>query len=183
MGVRLLLADDDARVRALFATLLGAVAGVGSVVEAEDGTQAVEAADDGRVDVAVLDMNMPRLDGIEAARSLRALRPSMPIALHSSDPELLHTRAAGLGLPLFDKTDLDRLLAWVEQQAERLAQQGPATVAPLTRKLDLCCAACGYGIVSREPPTRCPMCGKDAVWAEPTGWASRRAALDQRRAG
>ena len=70
-------------------------------------------------------MNMPRLDGVEAARRLRALQPTLPIALHSSDPELLRQRAAGLGLPLFDKIDFDRLLAWVEQQANASAAGGP----------------------------------------------------------
>src|SRR5688572_15117267 len=110
-GVRLLLADDDAGVRELFATLLRATPGVGSVVEAEDGADALVLARGGRVDVAVLDMNMPRLDGIEAARRLRALQPTTAIALHSSDAEQLRRRAADLGLPLFDKIDFDRLLA------------------------------------------------------------------------
>ena len=182
-GVRLLLADDDAGVRAIFATLLRAAAGVGSVVEAEDGTEALALARGGHLDIAVLDMNMPLLDGIEAARRLRTLQPTLPIALHSSDPDLLRQRAAGLELPLFDKIDFDRLLSWVEQQAKASAAHGHQTVAPLARKLDLCCDLCGYGIVSRLPPTRCPMCGGDTVWAEPTSWGSRRAALHERRAG
>ena len=182
-GVRLLLADDDARVRALIATLLRAAAGVGSVVEARDGTEALALASGGRLDVAVLDMNMPRLDGVEAARRLRALQPTLRIALHSSDPELLRRRAAGLELPLFDKIDFDRLLAWVEQQAKASAAHGPQTVAPLARKLDLCCDRCGYDIVSRLPPARCPMCGGETVWAEPTSWGARRAALHERRVG
>lgn len=182
-GVRLLLADDDASVRTMLATLLRAAAGVGSVVEAGDGAEAVALAIGGRLDVAVLDMNMPRLDGIEAARRLRALQPTLPIALHSSDPELLRRRAASLELPLFDKIDVHRLLAWVEQQAKAAAGHDHRTVAPLARKLDLCCDLCGYGIVSRMPPTRCPMCGEDTVWMEPTSWGSRRAALHERRAG
>lgn len=181
-GVRLLLADDDAGVRALIATLLRAAPGVGSVVEAEDGAEAIALAHGGRFDVAVLDMNMPRLDGIEAARRLRALQPTMAIALHSSDVEQLRERAADLGLPLFDKIDFDRVLAWVEQQATASAALGYEAVARLAPKLDLCCERCGYGIVSRLPPTRCPMCGGDAVWAEPPGWG-RAGQLHERRAG
>ena len=178
-GVRLLLAEDDAGVRALFAKLLRATPGVGSVVEAEDGAEALALAHGRRVDVAVLDMNMPRLDGIEAARRLRALQPTMSIALHSSDVEQLRQRAADLGLPLFDKIDFDRLLAWVEQQAKASAAHG-YEVAPLAPRIDLCCERCGYGIVSRLPPTRCPMCGGDAVWAEPPGWCH---AGQERRVG
>jgi CheY-like chemotaxis protein len=182
-GVRLLLADDDAGVRALIAALLREAPGIGLVVQAEDGTEALALADAYLIDVAVLDMNMPRLDGIEAARRLRALRPTMPIALQSSDIEQLSRRAADLGLPLFDKVDFDALLAWVEKQARVPAAHGHQSIAPLARTLDLCCDLCGYGIVSRSPPMRCPMCGGDAVWAKPSGWDCRRAALHERRAG
>lgn len=182
-GARLLLADDDPRVRGALATLLRAAAGVGSVIEAEDGAEALSLASGGLVDIVLLDMNMPRVDGIEAARRLRALQPTLPIALHSSDPELLRQRAAGLELPVFDKIDFDHVLAWVEQQANTPAAGGHGRVAPMARKRDLCCDLCGYGIVSRVPPGRCPMCGGGAVWAEPPSWGSRRAALQERRAG
>ena len=177
-GARVLVADDDERVRTMFATLLRAIAGVVSVIEAQDGAEAVELARERRLDIAVLDLNMPCVDGVEAAIRLRALHPSLRIALHSSDPELLGQRAAGLGLSLFDKVDFDRLHAWVERHAQDAsANDAGATVAPLAPKLDLCCSLCGYGIVSRVPPARCPMCGREAVWDEPPGWALRRAAL------
>jgi CheY-like chemotaxis protein len=120
-GVRVLLADDDAGVRAMFARLLRATVGITSVIEAEDGAEAIALAPERGLDIAVLDMNMPRMDGIEAALRLRVLQPSLPIALHSSDPELLRQRAAGLELPLFDKIDFGGLLAWVERQARASA--------------------------------------------------------------
>jgi len=180
-GACLLVADDDPGARTMFATLLRATAGVTSVIEAEDGAEAVQFARGRRLDIAVLDMNMPRLDGIETALRLRALQPSLQIALHSSDPELLRQRAAGLELPLFDKVDFDRLLAWVERQAETtFAASGSAADEP---NLELSCTRCGYGIVSRLPPARCPMCGGAPVWVEPLGWTSRRAAADERLAG
>jgi CheY-like chemotaxis protein len=181
-GARVLLADDDRGVRTMFARLLRATAGVTSVVEAADGAEAVEFVGAHPLDLAVPDMNMPRLDGIDAAVRPRALQPSLQIALHSSDPELLRRRAAGHDLPLFDKLDLDRLIAWVQQQANAASGNGGA-VAPLVRKTDLCCSLCGYGIASRAPPARCPMCGVEAVWVEPLGWKSRPAALDERLAG
>lgn len=182
-GAPLLVADDDHVVRTLFATLFRATAGIASVIEAEDGAVAVELARERRLDIAVLDLNMPRLDGVEAALQLRTLQPSLRIALHSSDPELLRQRAAGLELPLFDKVDFESLLAWVEQQAkEACGADGHAHMSQMTPKLDLCCSHCGYGIVSRLPPARCPMCGADAVWAEPLAWKSDRAALHERRA-
>jgi CheY-like chemotaxis protein len=85
-GIRVLVADDDDRVRSLFAALLRRAEGVSSVLEVTDGADAVRAAQEAGVRVAVLDLNMPRVDGLEAALRLVALQPSMRIALHSSDP-------------------------------------------------------------------------------------------------
>ena len=76
-----------------------------------------------RLDIAVLDLNMPRLNGIDTAVRLRSLQPSLQIALHSSDPELLRQRAAGLDLPLFDKLDFDHLIDWVQRHANISVQQ------------------------------------------------------------
>jgi CheY-like chemotaxis protein len=183
-GARLLVADDDTGVRTMVARLLRATAGVTSVIEAEDGSEAVELARERRLDIAVLDLNMPGLDGVEAALLLRALQPSLQIALHSSDPELLRRRAVGLEVPLFDKLDFDRLLAWVERQVEEASvASGSAVVAPMAAKLDLCCSLCGYGIVSPVPPARCPMCGGAPEWIGHLGSRSRPAALQERLAG
>ena len=182
-GARVLVADDDPGVRTMFATLFRATAGVTSVIEAADGAEAVELAREQRLDVAVLDLNMPRLDGVAAALRLRAMQPSLAIALHSSDPELLRERAAGLDLPLFDKLHFDRLLTWLERQIEASAASGNCAVARMAPKLDLCCDLCGYGIVSRLAPARCPMCGGAPGWAERLGLASRSPALPRRLAG
>ena len=182
-GARVLMADDDPGVRTMFATLFRATAGVTSVIEAADGAEAVDLAREQRFDVAVLDLNMPRLDGVAAALRLRAMQPSLAIALHSSDPELLRERAAGLDLPLFDKLHFDRLLTWLESQTEASAAGGNGAVARMAPKLELCCELCGYGIVSRLAPARCPMCGGTPEWAERLGWASHTAALPRRLAG
>ena len=125
-GARVLVADDDPGVRTVFATLLRAAKGVTSVIEAADGAEAVDLAREQRFDVAVLDLNMPRLDGVAAALRLRALQPSLAIALQSSDPELLRERAAGVDLPLFDKLHFDRLLTWLERQTEEACARAMA---------------------------------------------------------
>jgi len=176
-GIRVLFADDDKGVRTLFVALLRAAPGVASVIEAKDGAEAVEFGCDQRLDVAVLDLNKPRLDGVETAIRLRALQPRLQIALQSSDLELLGKRADGLELTLFDKRDFDRLLDWVERQAKHAYAggegDGGVRLAPRARKVDLCCSGCGYGIVRHAPPTRCPMCGVEASWVELRGWRSR----------
>jgi CheY-like chemotaxis protein len=186
VGIRVLVADDDAQVRSLFAALLQASNGVASVIEAGDGADAVELCRKEQVEVAVLDLNMPRLDGVEAVLRLRALQPSPRIALHSSDAELLRQRAADLGLPLFDKVDFERLREWVERQATgtcATGATGSGLVTPMAAKVDLCCPVCGYGIVCRTPPGRCPMCGGEAGWSERRSRTPRRATVDERFAG
>jgi CheY-like chemotaxis protein len=185
-GIRVLVADDDDRVRSLLASLLRQAEGVSSVLEVEDGADAVRVGQDADVHVAVLDLNMPRVDGLEAALKLVALQPSMRIALHSSDPRALRERASGARLPLFDKLELGSLVTWVEQQASSLiAADGSASagVTPPARKLDLNCALCGYGIVSRAPPARCPMCQAAAVWSEQSARLTQNAAGRKRFGG
>jgi DNA-binding NarL/FixJ family response regulator len=68
MPVRVLLADDQAMVRAGFRMILELEPDIEVVGEAEDGEAAVAAARQARPDVIVMDVRMPRLDGIEATR-------------------------------------------------------------------------------------------------------------------
>jgi CheY-like chemotaxis protein len=163
-GVRVLVADDDETVRSLYVSLLREVAGISSLVDASDGHEAVLIARRLRCQIAILDFNMPRLDGVEAAVLLRRDCPSTRVAVHSSDPEGLKARAAGFGLAVFDKLDVESLLAWAERQAAAWNGLGSTTVAALAPRRDFSCSRCGYGIVSREPPKRCPMCDRDTTW-------------------
>ena len=184
--VRVLVAEDDQGVRAHFVALLAEANGIASTLEAEDGAEAVQMGLQLRPEIAVLDLNMPRLSGVEAAQTLRELQPSMRIALQSSDARDLRVRAGGLGLPLFDKLECERLIHWVETQARSvgLAPRRPSQgVSALARRRDLTCAICGYGIVSRKPPERCPMCHVDAVWTDLQSWPARKSAAHRQSAG
>jgi len=181
--VRVLVGEDDGSVRAHFVALLGNANGIASTLEAEDGAEAVQVGLQLRPEIAVLDLNMPRLSGVEAAQTLRALQPSMRIALQSSDPDSLRAHAGGLGLPLFDKLECERLVHWVETQARSCGPRVGETVSALARRLDLTCSMCGYGIVSRKPPERCPMCHVDAAWMEPRSSPARKTAAHGRSAG
>jgi two-component system response regulator DesR len=74
--IKLLLADDQALVRGALATLLGLEPDLEVVAEVGRGDEVVPAARAARPDVALLDVEMPGLDGIAATRALRAALPS-----------------------------------------------------------------------------------------------------------
>jgi len=84
---RVLLADDDAMVRQLLAFLI-AEGEFDVVAEAADGQEAVEKAEQIRPDIVVLDLNMPRLPGLEATPRIRAVSPlSRILVLTMTDDE------------------------------------------------------------------------------------------------
>jgi len=71
-AIRVALADDQALVRAGFRSLLEHTDGVEVVGEAADGVEAIDLARRTRPDVVLMDVRMPRLDGIEATRRITA---------------------------------------------------------------------------------------------------------------
>lgn len=74
-AIRVLLADDHAMMRAGIGATLAAHAPVELVAEASDGEEAVDEYDRARPDVALIDLQMPRMDGLEAIRLIRAKHP------------------------------------------------------------------------------------------------------------
>jgi DNA-binding NarL/FixJ family response regulator len=79
--IRVLLADDEAMIRAGVSAILGAAPDIDVVAEAADGRAAVEAARAHRPDVALLDIRMPVLDGLSAAAELRSAVPQTAVIM------------------------------------------------------------------------------------------------------
>lgn len=136
MTIRVLLADDQALVRGGFRAILDAEPDIEVVAEASDGAEALELAARHRVDVALMDIRMPRLDGIEATRRLLAEARSPPtrvLVLTTFDLddyvyEALRAGASGFLL----KDVLPEQLA----PAVRIVATGEALLAPsITRRL------------------------------------------------
>jgi CheY-like chemotaxis protein len=170
--IRLLLAGGDAGLRSLVATHAGELIDSLIVLEAVDGAEAIQIGLQRQAQLALLDVNMPRVGGIEVAMTFRELRPQMRLALQSSDLPAYRERAQACQLPLFDKLHLDHALGWLERQAQLLVEP-----RRLQQKSAFVCSSCGYGIARRVPPARCPMCQREESWRRPR---TRRYADDWR---
>ena len=97
MTIRLLLADDQALVRGALATLLDLEPDMSVVVEVGRGDEVMAAAKEHAPDVALLDVEMPGLDGIAATRELRASLPDLKILIVTTFGRPGYLRRALLG--------------------------------------------------------------------------------------
>ena len=110
--LRVLIADDSDLVRQILADRLGAMPDVEIVGEAADGLEAVQQTEAVRPEVVLLDLQMPRMSGLQA---LRAIRDSVPearvvILTNHADPIYRRTCLAAGAAFFFDKSaDLDGL--------------------------------------------------------------------------
>jgi len=109
---RLLLADDHALVRAGLRRILDAEPDLSVVAEASDGAEAIERTLAAEIDLAVLDVSMPKLTGLQAARQLLAHRPQVRIlmlSMHDNEEfffEALRAGASGYVLKSAAEHDL-----------------------------------------------------------------------------
>jgi DNA-binding NarL/FixJ family response regulator len=96
--IRVLIADDEAMMRAGVRAILESDSGIDVVFEAADGRQAIDGAQRHRPDVAVLDIRMPGLDGLTAAAEIAATVPSTRIMVLTTFGETDYIeRALGSG--------------------------------------------------------------------------------------
>jgi DNA-binding NarL/FixJ family response regulator len=130
--IRVLLADDQTLVRTGFRAILGAECDIEVVGEAADGREAIEQAALRRVDVVLMDIQMPGTDGIEATRRIVGTGPRVLILTTFDVDELVYAalRAGASGFLLKD-APADQLLA-----AIRVVAKGDALIDPvITRRL------------------------------------------------
>ncbi len=96
--IRILLADDHAVVRDGLRALLDRQSDLTVIAEASDGRECVQLAEDLSPDVVIMDVAMPKMNGIEAARRILATRPATAVVMlgmHRDESYVLQSLKAG----------------------------------------------------------------------------------------
>ncbi|MEV1010025.1 response regulator transcription factor [Streptomyces sp. NPDC049881] len=133
MTLRVLVADDQAAVRQGIVLILGSAPGIEVVGEAADGEEAVRLARALRPDLVLMDVRMPRLDGVSATAAVtrEQLAEVLVLTTFDFDAYVFGALRAGAGGFLLKDSDADTLVA-----AVRTVAAGEGTIAPaVTRRL------------------------------------------------
>jgi len=146
-SIRVLVADDQELVRAGFCVILGASDGIDVVGEAADGEAAVTLAASLAPDVVLMDIRMPRMDGLAATRLITAGQPAPKVVMLTTfdlDDYVYEALRAGASGFLLKDSPRGDLVA-----AVRAAAAGDALLAPsVTRRL--------IEAFARRPPEATP---------------------------
>jgi NarL family two-component system response regulator LiaR len=133
--IRLLLVDDHAVVRKGLRALLDRQSGIEVTDEAEDGEQAVRAADRLRPDVILMDLEMPGIGGIEATRRIVEMHPDTRVVVltsHASEEDVFPALKAGAFGYLLKHSAPEDVL-----QAIRQAYRGETVLHPAIARMVL----------------------------------------------
>jgi DNA-binding NarL/FixJ family response regulator len=130
--IRVLLADDQRVVREGLAMLLGLLAGIEVVGTAADGEEAVRLAVARAPDVILMDLRMPRVDGVEATRRIADVRPQarvIALTTYADEPTVLSALRAGARGYLTKDAGADEIEAAITAVARGEAALDPAVQA------------------------------------------------------
>ncbi len=126
--LRLALVDDDLMVRSALSTYLVAAPDLQIVLSTDDASQVIRAVEAGELDLVIMDVHMPGLDGIEATARIKEVSPDLPVLVLTTfdeDAHLLGALAAGASGFLLKDIDPQALIDSI-----RVAGGGGRVVAP-----------------------------------------------------
>lgn len=155
--IRVLLADDQRVVREGLGMVLGLLDGIELVGTAADGDEAVALAADLRPDVVLMDLRMPRVDGVAATRRLAAIGPAPRVVVlttYADDASVLGALRAGARGYLTKDAGADEIRAAIEAVMRGEAALDPAVqhhvVAAVSAPAPAAATALPDGLTKRE---------------------------------
>ncbi len=135
--IRVVLADDHAVVRKGIREFLEEDAGIRVVAEANDGEEAVALVAREQPDVALFDIQMPRLSGLDAARRVRKEQPAVHVLMltaYEDEPYILAALQAGVNGYLLKTASSDELIRAVHAVADGETALSPAIAKKLVQQ-------------------------------------------------
>ncbi len=150
--VRVIVVDDQALVREGLMTLLDAAPDIKPVAAAADGEEAVALCARHRPDVVLMDLRMPRLDGVEATRRIRSAQPDTEVVVlttHADEASILDALQAGARGYLTKDAGIAEIARAVHAAADHQALLDPVVPSRLL-------AAVSVGPRPAPPPPSLP---------------------------
>ncbi|WIV44373.1 response regulator [Glutamicibacter nicotianae] len=126
--IKVLIVDDEPLIRHALGTILATDSGIVTVNSVENGQAAVDYCKDHQVDVVLMDLQMPIMDGVSATRAIKSVEDSpsvLAITAFSSDEYLVPVLSAGASGYLVKDSDPDEII-----RAVHAVHQGTAAISP-----------------------------------------------------
>ncbi|MGP9033836.1 MULTISPECIES: response regulator [Glutamicibacter] len=126
--IKVLIVDDEPLIRHALGTILATDSGIVTVNSVENGQAAVDYCKDHQVDVVLMDLQMPIMDGVSATKAIKSVEDSpsvLAITAFSSDEYLVPVLSAGASGYLVKDSEPDEII-----RAVHAVHQGTAAISP-----------------------------------------------------